>query len=92
MKTRIGLLVACLCWAAVAQQPTVPPTETGHIANNVVFMSPGDKFGVNLAVAADGTPLSITKESDVKKANLVLSFKQEKGIMLLTMRIEPNVG
>ena len=62
MKTQIALLVACLCWAAVAQQQTALPSETGHIANNVVFMSPGDKFGVNLAGAADGTALSITEE------------------------------
>ena len=53
-------------------------------------MSPGDKFGVNLAGAADGAPLSITEEPDLKKANLVLSFWQEKGIMLFTIesRIE----
>ena len=85
MKTRIALLVACLCWTAVAQQQTAPPSETGHVANNVVFMSPGDKFGVNLAGAADGTTLSITEEPNLKKANLVISFRQEKGMMLFTI-------
>ena len=85
MKTRIALLVACLCWAAVAQQQTAPSYGTGHIANNVVFMSPGDKFGVNLAGAADGTVLSITEEPNLKKASLVLSFGQEKGMMLFTI-------
>jgi len=85
MKTRIVLLVACLCWAAVAQQQTNPSSETGHIANNVVFMSPGDKFGVNLAGAADGMALSITEEPNLQKANLVLSFRQEKGMMLFTI-------
>src|SRR2546427_12416208 len=85
MKTRIALLVACLCWAAVAQQQTTPPSETGHIANNVVFMSSGDKFGVNLAGAADGTALSITEAPNLKKANLVLSFRQQKGMMLFTI-------
>ena len=82
MKTRGGLLVACLCWSAVAQQPTPP---SGHIANNVVFMTPGDKFGVNLAGAADGTPLRISEEADLKNANLVLGFRQEKAIMLFTI-------
>jgi hypothetical protein len=85
MKTRIALLVACLFWAAVAQQQTALPSETGHIANNVVFMSPGDKLGVNLAGAADGTALSITEEPDLKKANLVLNFRKEMGMMLFTI-------
>src|SRR6266576_5321800 len=85
MKTRIALLVACLCWTAVTQQQTAPPSETGHVANNVVFMSPGDKFGVNLAGAADGTTLSITEEPNLKKANLVISFRQEKGMVLFTI-------
>jgi hypothetical protein len=82
MKTRIALLVAGLCWAAIAQQQTIPRSEAGHIANNVVFMSSGDNFGVNLAGAADGTALSITEEPNLKKASLVLSFRQEKGMML----------
>ena len=85
MKTRIALLVACLWSAAVAQQQTASPSETGHITNNVVFMSPGEKFGANLAGAADGTALSITEEPDRKKANLELSFRQEKGMMLFTI-------
>jgi len=85
MKIRIALLVACLCWAAVAQQQTAPPSETGHIANNVVFMSPGDKFGVNLGGASDGTALSVTEEPNLKKADLVLSFRQEKRMMLFTI-------
>jgi hypothetical protein len=85
MTTRILLLVGCLCWPALGQQQTTPPAQTGHIANNVVFMQPGDKFGVNLAAAADGMPLSITEEADLKNANLVLSFSQEKGMMLLTI-------
>ena len=85
MKTRNALLVACLCWASVAQQQTTPPSETSHIANNVVFMSPGDKFGVNLAGTEDGTALSVTDEPNLKNANLVLSFRQEKGIMLFTI-------
>jgi hypothetical protein len=45
-------------------------------------MSPGDKFGVNLAGAADGKALSITEEPNLKNASLVLSFTQEKGMML----------
>jgi hypothetical protein len=85
MKTRIALLVACLLGAAVAQHQTAPSSVTGHIANDVVFMSPGDKFGVNLAGAAAGAPLGISEESDLKRASLVLSFKQEKKIMLLTI-------
>ncbi|HVP42189.1 MAG TPA: hypothetical protein VMS96_02090, partial [Terriglobales bacterium] len=85
MKTPIALLIACLYCSALAQQQTAPPSETGHIANNVVFVSPGDKFGVNLAGAADGTPLSITDEPDRKRASLVLSFRQEKGMMLFTI-------
>ena len=85
MKTRIALLVACLCWAAVAQQQTTPPSEKGHIANNVVFMSPGDKFGVNLTGASDGTLLSITEETDLNKANLILSFRHETELMLFTI-------
>lgn len=66
MKARIALLVGCLCWSALGQQQTAPPSETGHIGNNVVFMSPGDKFGVNLAGAADGMALSITEEPNLK--------------------------
>ena len=90
MKNRAILLLACLCWAALAQNQTAPPSEPGHIANNVVFMCPGDKFGVNLAGAANGTVLSITEEPDLKKADLILSFKQEKGMMLFT--IENRAG
>jgi hypothetical protein len=86
MKSRIVLLIACLCCAVLAQQQTAPPSETGHIVNNVVFMSPGGKIGVNLAGAADGTALSITEEPNPKKANLVLSFKKEKGLMLFTIQ------
>jgi len=48
-------------------------------------MSPGDKFGVSLAGAADGTALSITEEHNLKKADLVLSFRQGKGMMLFTI-------
>ena len=48
-------------------------------------MSSGDKFGVNLAGAADGTALSITEAPNLKKANLVLSFRQQKGMMLFTI-------
>jgi hypothetical protein len=40
---------------------------------------------VNLDEAADKTALSITEEPNLKKANLVLSFKQEKGMMLFTI-------
>jgi hypothetical protein len=43
-------------------------------------MSPGDKFDVNLAGAADGTALSVTEEPDLRKASLVLSLKQEKRV------------
>jgi hypothetical protein len=84
-KIRIALLVGCLCWCALGQQQTAPPSETDHIANNVVFMYPGDKFGVNLAGAADGIALSLSEEPDLKKANLVLSFQQMKGMMLFTI-------
>jgi hypothetical protein len=86
MKTRIALLIACLCCAALAQQQTAPPPEVGHIVNNVVFMSPGEQIGVNIAGVADGTALSVTEESNSKKANLVLSFKQEKGMVLFTIQ------
>lgn len=90
MTTRTLLLVGCLCWPALGQQQANRPAQTGHIANNVVFMQPGDKFGVNLAEAADGVSLSITEEADLKNASLVLSFRQEKKMMLLTIenRIE----
>jgi hypothetical protein len=91
MKTRIALLLAAaLCSAAVAQQQSAPPSETVRIANNVVLMSPGEKFGLNLAGAADGTALSITEEPNLKKANLVVTFRQEKRIMLFT--IENRTG
>jgi hypothetical protein len=49
-------------------------------------MSPGEKIGANLAGEADGTALSITGEPNPKKANLVLSFKQEKRTMLFTIQ------
>jgi hypothetical protein len=90
MKTRIALLLAVLCSAAVAQQQNAPPSETVRIANNVVLMSPGEKFGLNLVGAADGTALSITEQPNLKKANLVVSFRQEKRIMLFT--IENRTG
>ncbi len=86
MKTRIALLIACFCCAALAQQQPALPPETGHIVNNVVFMSPGEKIGVTLAGAADGTALSITEEPNPKTANVVLSFKQEKGMTLFTIQ------
>ncbi len=70
------------CIGATANHPS---SQTGPIANNVVFIQPGDKFGANLAAAADGMPLSITEGADLKNANLVLSFSQEKGMMLLTI-------
>lgn len=85
MQTRIALFVGCLCWVAFAQQQGAPPSETSHIANNLVFISPGEKFGINLAGTADGTALTVTEEPDLKKANLVLSFKREKGMMLFTI-------
>jgi hypothetical protein len=85
MKAGIALLTAGLCCAA-AQAQSAPPAATGHITNNVVFMSPGEKIGLNLDGAADGTVLSVTEESNPKKANLVLSFKQEKGLMLFTIQ------
>jgi hypothetical protein len=69
----------------MAQQQTAPLSETGHIANNVVLMSAGEKFGLKLAGAADGTALSITEEPNLKKANLVLNFRQEKAMMLFTI-------
>ena len=83
MKTWIGLLVACLCWSAWGQQQSASTSETGHVTNNVVFISPGEQFGVNLAGAAEGMPLSVSEEPDPKKANLVLRFRQEKGGMTL---------
>src|SRR5256885_16539300 len=89
MRTRIALrtevLIACFCCAALAQQQA-PPFETGHIVNNVVFVFPGEKIGVNLAGAADGTALNITEDANPTQANLVLSFKQEKGMMLFTIQ------
>jgi|SRR5215472_2100442 len=84
MQNRIALLVVFLSWAALAQKQ-IDPSRQGHVASNVVFMSPRDEFGVNVGEAADGTALSITEESDPKKANLVVSFKQEKGMMLFTI-------
>lgn len=77
------LVAAPLCWAAMAQQQTAPLSKTNHVANDVVFMSAGDKFALNLAGAADGTPLSIAEEPDLEKANLELSFERKGGIMLL---------
>ena len=79
MKTWIGLLVACLCLTALGQQESARARETSHVANNVVFMSPGEKFGVNLAGAGEGMGLRVTEEPDVKKANLRLRFTQERG-------------
>jgi len=86
MKTRSALLVACLCCAALAQEQTASPLGTGHIVNNVVFVSPGEEIGLTLGGAANGTALSITEEPNPKKANLVLSFKQEKRMMLFTIQ------
>lgn len=86
MKIRIALLTACLCCPALAQQQTAPPSETGRISNGIVFVSPRDKFGLNLAGTADGSPLGITEEPDLKKANLVISLKQEKGMILFTIQ------
>jgi hypothetical protein len=86
MKSVTVLLVLFLCCAALAQQQTGPPSATGHIVNNVVFMSPGEKIGLNLVGVPDGTALSITEEPNAKKSNLVLSFKQEKGMMLFTIQ------
>jgi len=80
------LLTVGLCCAVLAQSQTAPPSETGHITNNVVFMSPGEKIGLNLDGSAGGTALSVTEESNPKKANLVLSFWQEKGLMLFTIQ------
>jgi len=86
MKPRIGLLVVCLCWSALGQkQYAAAGSEARHVLNNVVFISPEEKFGVNLAATAEGMPLTISEEPDPKKANLVLSFKQEKGMMLFTI-------
>jgi hypothetical protein len=86
MKAGIALLTVGLCCAVLAQPQTAPPPETGHITNNVVFMSPVEKIGLNLNGSAEGTALSVTEESNPKKANLVLSFKQEKGLMLFTIQ------
>ena len=86
MKSRIVFLIPCLCCTALAQQPAAPPAQTGHIVNNVVFMSPGEKIAVNLAGPADGTALSVTEEPDAKKATLLLSFEREKGMMLFTIQ------
>jgi hypothetical protein len=83
MKTRIGLLVACLCWSAWGQQQSAPTSETAHVTNNVVFISPGEQFGINLVGATEGMPLGVSEEPDPKKANLVLRFSQEKGGMML---------
>ena len=86
MRSRIALLVTCLCCVALAQQQNDPPSVAGRIVNNVLFMSPGGKIGVDLAGAVDGSTLSITESPDPKKANLVLTFKQEKGMMLFTIQ------
>ena len=84
MKTRIVLLITCLCCVALAQQQK--PSAAGRIVNNVLFLSPGNKIGADLAGAVDGTTLSITESPDPKKANLVLTFKQEKGMMFFTIQ------
>lgn len=86
MKTRIALLITCICCVALAQQQNDPPSAAGRIVNNVLFVSPGDKIGVDLAGAVDGTALSVTESPALKKANLVLTFKQEKGMMLFTIQ------
>jgi hypothetical protein len=86
MKTRIALLIMCICCVALAQQQKDPPSAVGRIVNNVLFLSPGDKIGVDLDGAADGTTLNITESREPKKANLVLTFKQEKGMMFFTIQ------
>ena len=86
MKTRIALLITCICCVALAQPQNDPPSAAGRIVNNVLFVSPGDKIGVDLAGAVDGTTLSVTESPAPKKANLVLTFKQEKGMMLFTIQ------
>ena len=83
MKSRVGLLVVCVCSCVLGQQQSTPTPETARVANNVVFISPAEKFGVNLAVEGAEMPLNVSEEPDLKKANLVLSFKQEKGKMML---------
>ena len=49
-------------------------------------MSPGDQTGLNFAGPADGTILSISEEPDLKKAELVLAFTRDKGMMLLSLQ------
>jgi hypothetical protein len=88
MKSRIALLVVCLCCAAAQQQ--IDPSQTTHIKNNVVFMFPGDKFGLDLGESAGTAALNISEEPNLEKASVVLGFKQEKGMMLLT--IENRTG
>lgn len=70
---------------AVPQQPPAPAELEPRVADNSIFVSPGDRFGVNLAGPADGTAVNITYQPDLKKADLVLGFKKEKKMMLLTV-------
>lgn len=91
MKILISLAVAgCLYCSALAQQPSASSSKPVHVADNNVLLLAGDKCGVNLTGPADGTSLNVAYQPDLKKADLVLTFKKESGMTILT--IENRAG
>jgi hypothetical protein len=85
MKLLVSMMVvACFCHAGLAQDSQAPP-ESSHVTDGNVLILLGEKFGVNLTEAPDGTSVAATYQPDVKKADLVLSFKKENSLMLLTI-------
>src|SRR5262245_59776828 len=78
------------CGALPQQQPSPSSSEPVHVADNNVFVVPGDKYGVNLSGPADGTSTNVTYQPELPKADLVFTFKRERGMMLLT--IENRAG
>lgn len=91
MKLVIGMVMfAWLCSGTLAQQQLSSPSESAHVEDNNVYVFPGNKCGVNLTGIADGTSVNVSFQPDLKKADLVLTFKKEREMMLLT--IENRAG
>jgi hypothetical protein len=78
-------MFAWFCCGALPQQQPSSPSESSHVADNNVYVFPGDKCGVNLTGSADGTSVNVSYQPDLKKADLVLTFKKERKLMLLTV-------
>jgi hypothetical protein len=55
---------------------------------NFVHIVPGEKFGVNVSVASDesGEINALTYQPDLKKADITFEFREEKGMMMLTIK------